>query len=119
MKHFLTLVSMMVVISLALGACTMGTGPGGAGQETTESPASTEAPVDGTEPAIVPIDLAGPPMQVGSLYTYLDGSILTAVPGGPFIMGFNNFFDSKEHEVTVGDFWIYTNEVTNEQYDWC
>jgi formylglycine-generating enzyme required for sulfatase activity len=117
MKHFLTLVSMMVVVSLALGACNMGTGlgPGAAGLDATEPPA-TEAP---TEPGIVPIDLAGPPMAVGSFYAYVDGSVLAAVPGGPFTMGFNNFFDSQEHQVTVSDFWIYTNEVTNEQYDWC
>lgn len=124
MKHFLSVVSMMVVASLALGACNMGAGPGAAGQNPTEPPGATEPPAteesgDPAEPTLVPVDLAGPPMEVGSFYTYVDGSILAAVPGGPFIMGFNNYFDSEEHEVTVSDFWIYTNEVTNEQYARC
>jgi formylglycine-generating enzyme required for sulfatase activity len=125
MKHFFTLVSVIVVVSLALGACTMVPGPGAAGQSDNEpdatEPPATEAPVDPapTEPGIVPIDLAGPPMEVGSFYTYVDGAILAAVPAGPFTMGFNNYFDSKEHEVTLSDYWIYTNEVTNDQYALC
>jgi formylglycine-generating enzyme len=126
MKHFLTLVSVMVVVSLALGACNLGSGPGAAGLDATEPPEATEAsgaeaPVDATatEPGIVPIDLAGPPMEVGSFYTYVDGAILAAVPAGSFTMGENNFFDSKEHTVTVSDYWIYTSEVTNQQYALC
>ena len=116
MKHVLAFVSVVVVVSLALGACA-GAGPAAAGQDATQPPQSTEPP--STEPAIVPVDLAGPPMEVGSFYSYIDGSILAAVPAGPFTMGFNNFFDSKEHTVTVSDFWIYTSEVTNKQYALC
>lgn len=69
-------------------------------------------------PTFEPIDLAGPLMQVGSKYTYIDGAILVAVPGGPFLMGYNNFGE-KEHEVTLGDFWIYSNKITNGQYARC
>ncbi len=111
MKRLLIFVSMTAILSLILSAC------GALGLGATEPPA-TQAPA--TEPpTILPIDLAGPEMRVGSFYNYIDGSVLAAVPEGPFTMGFNNFFDSKEHTVTVSDFWIYTSEVTNQQYALC
>lgn len=117
MKRFLILVSAVTVFSMVLAACG---GDGGAPTEAaTQVPAIEPGAVPATDaPAIVPIDLAGPPMEVGSLYSYVDGSILAAVPGGPFVMGYN-FFDNLEREVVVGDFWIYTNEVTNAQYGLC
>ena len=54
-------------------------------------------------------------MEVGATYLYVDGSTLVAVPGGEFIMGYGND-DNLEHKVTLGDFWIYRDEVTNSQY---
>jgi formylglycine-generating enzyme required for sulfatase activity len=125
MKRFIHLISALTVVSLALAAC-----GGGAAQQTeppaTEAPteAATEAPTEAateaaTEPpAVVPVDLAGPPMELGSKYVYVDGTVLIAVPGGPFIMGYN-FADNPEREVTVGDFWIYSTKVTNQQYALC
>src|SRR5271157_1781940 len=65
-----------------------------------------------------PIDLAGPSMAVGSTYRYFDGTLLVAVPGGPFIMG-NNGSDNPEHTVTLSDFWIYSTKVTNRQFGQC
>jgi formylglycine-generating enzyme required for sulfatase activity len=62
--------------------------------------------------------MAGPPMEVGSTYRYVDGTLLVAVPGGPFIMGHGGT-DNPEHEVTLGDFWIYQTEVTNRQFEVC
>ena len=47
-------------------------------------PASTE-PAPSDTPA--PVAFAGPAMEVGSTFEYFDGSLLVAVPGGPFIMG--------------------------------
>ncbi len=44
-------------------------------------------------------DLSGPVMEVGSQFPYVDGSMLVAVPGGPFIMGHGGD-DNPEHEVT-------------------
>jgi hypothetical protein len=58
-------------------------------------------------------------MEVGSKFAYIDGSILAAVPGGPFVMGYSSFGDSAEHEVNLSDFWIYSTEVTNQQYALC
>jgi len=113
MKRQLSLVSFLTVLTLILAACGGNTEIAGdsATQEPGDQLLATEAPV-------VPIDLAGPLMQVGSFYSYVDGAILAAVPGGPFVMGYN-FFDNLEREVSVGDFWIYTGEVTNDQYAYC
>ncbi len=65
-----------------------------------------------------PLNLAGPPMQVGSSYLYFDGSLLVAVPGGPFLMGHGGS-DNPEHTVTLSDFWIYSTKVTNREFQQC
>lgn len=123
MKRFLLLVSVLTMLSLVLGAC----GPSDA---PVEEPAATEAPVEGSagmseQPTEVPtdvpiktVDLAGPPMEVGSKYLFVDGTVLVAVPGGEFTMGYN-FADNPERKITVGDFWIYSTKVTNRQYALC
>jgi len=58
-------------------------------------------------------------MEVGSTYSYVDGSVLLAVPEGQFVMGTANGRDNPEHMVTLSDFWIYSTEVTNQQYKLC
>lgn len=129
MKRFLYFVSILTLVSLILSACTLGsvqpsatvvpdaTEPPAAA---TEAPAVTEVPTLAVEPteALVTIDLAGPPMEVGSKYPYVDGTILVAVPGGPFTMGYNSA-DNPVHEVTLSEFWIYSTKVTNSQYALC
>jgi formylglycine-generating enzyme required for sulfatase activity len=86
-----------------------------------EQPTNTIIPVP-TEEAptatLEPVALAGPPMEVGSMWPYVDGSILVAVPGGPFTMGHGGS-DNPEHEVTLSDFWIYQGKVTNQEYALC
>lgn len=123
MKRFLLLVSVLTILSLVLGACGPSTAPAG------ES-AATEAPIEGaagmseqpteapTDTPIKTVDLAGPPMEVGSKYLFVDGTVLVAVPGGEFTMGYN-FDDNPERKITVGDFWIYSTKVTNRQYAMC
>jgi len=125
MKRLINLVSLITLTMLILGACNM---PGDTSTPTeapqaatTEAPTATEAPVVPTAtavPTLFTVDLAGPLMVVGSKYTYVDGTVLVAVPGGPFLMGYN-FADNPEREVTVGDFWIYSTKVTNDQYALC
>ncbi len=88
-------------------------------------PANTIIPVP-IEPSVTaapsttlePIALAGPLMEVGSMWPYVDGSILVAVPGGPFTMGHGGS-DNPEHEVALSDFWIYQAKVTHQQYALC
>lgn len=80
------------------------------------SSSSTQPPAD--SPSAVPIDLAGPVMEVGSSFLYVDGTVLVPVPGGPFTMG-SGGPDNPEHEVNVSDFWIYSTKVTNGQYAYC
>lgn len=86
--------------------------------QATEAPAVSEEMVAVPSPTVAPISLAGPPMQVGSTYLYFDGTTLVAVPGGPFSMGHGGS-DNPVHQVTLGDFWIYSTKVTNQQYAAC
>ena len=115
----------IIILILLVSGCNYGVTP--PAEVTEEPPQPTEAqptqpqtllPTETSTPALVTIDLAGPLMEVGSKYTYVDGSILVAVPGGPFIMGYN-FEDNPVREVTVSDFWIYSAKVTNQQYALC
>jgi len=90
------------------------------------SPTATAAPVNvgsATKAPLAtsttaPLDLAGPPMQVGSTYLYFDGTLLVAVPGGSFLMGHGGS-DNPEHTVTLSDYWIYSTKVTNLQFQQC
>lgn len=91
----------------------------------TEPPALVTVTITLTEvtqaqpsPTIVTIDLSGPPMEVGSTYTYVDGSVLVAVPKGEFIMGHGGV-DDPEHIVFLDDFWIYRAEVSNRAFALC
>ena len=68
--------------------------------------------------SLVPIDLAGPKMEVGSIWLYVDGTTLVAVPAGEFTMGHGGF-DNPENQVTLPDFWAYSTEVTNRQFAFC
>ncbi len=117
MKRFLHLTSTVVVMTLILAACNFPIIPVTGG-----SADPTEPPVNVTEPpasaTLVPVDLAGPPMIVGSKYPYVDGTLIMAVPGGPFIMGYGAA-DNPIHEVELSDFWVYSTKVTNQQYALC
>ncbi len=85
------------------------------------APASTPIPPTPTRipatPTLAPVELA-PPMEVGSSFTYVDGTTLVAVPIGPFLMGHGSA-DNPEHTVTLSDYWIYATKVTNSQYALC
>jgi formylglycine-generating enzyme required for sulfatase activity len=127
MKRFLVFISIMTGVSVILSACNIPVS-----LVVTESPAAiTEAPIVPTESPLVvteaptatnapliSINLAGPPMELGSKYKYVDGSILVAVPAGKFTMGYNAA-DNPIHEVTLSDFWIYSTKITNQQYALC
>lgn len=108
----------ILVLIAALSACgPQATAPG----STQAPPANTvaPAPTEAVPPAtLAPVALAGPEMKVGSKYPYVDGTILVAVPGGPFTMG-RGGLDNPEHQVTLSDFWIYSTKVTNQQYAFC
>ena len=124
MKRMLYYFSLFTALSVVLSSCEGFLQSPPATKAPVTLPSATVAPPTATEPpateaaVLQPIDLAGPAMELGSKYMYVDGSILVAVPGGPFLMGYKNFGD-KEHTVTVGDFWIYSSKVTNGQYARC
>lgn len=119
MRRLVYFISIVTLASLILSACNL---PGSEVIPVTGSTETVEpsVPDNATEPpaTLEPIDLAGPVMEVGSKYPYVDGTILVAVPGGTFIMGYNGE-DNPIHEVTVSDFWIYSTKVTNSQYALC
>ncbi|HWA15677.1 MAG TPA: SUMF1/EgtB/PvdO family nonheme iron enzyme, partial [Gemmatimonadales bacterium] len=123
MKRVYLLCSCLALLAILLSACAPQATPTvvptepPATQAPTEAPA-TEAAVTPTE-TLVPINLAGPEMAVGSKFQYVDGSTLVAVPGGTSLMGRGGGTDNPEHEVTLSDFWIYRTEVTNQQYAYC
>jgi len=81
----------------------------------TAVPVPTESATAAIPAAVAP---ALPAMEVGSTWRYFDGSLLVAVPGGPFIMG-SGGQDNPVRTVNVGDFWIYRTEVTNRMYSLC
>lgn len=91
------------------------------------APPAIATPVEPTavEPtAVVPTAVpptAAPPvlaMEVGTTFSYFDGSLLVPVPAGPFTMG-GGGSDNPVHTVYLSDFWIYTTEVTNRMYSLC
>lgn len=115
MKRLFNFTLWIAILSILVVSCGPSAQPGAAGDSNTEQqnpPAVVETPT------IQTIDLVGPPMQVGSTYRYVDGTLLVAVPGGKFIMGGNNE-DNPIHEVSLSDFWIYSTKVTNSQYAGC
>ncbi|MBI1793213.1 MAG: SUMF1/EgtB/PvdO family nonheme iron enzyme [Chloroflexi bacterium] len=123
MKHLRSSFLISIVFLILLAACAPQTAPIASQAPVTSAPAATETPAPTpTEapitPSLAPVVLSGPPMEVGSMWPYVDGSILVAVPGGPFTMGHGGS-DNPEHTVTLSDFWIYQAKVTNQQYAFC
>ena len=106
--HYAFYVSMIMLIMLAACApqATPIAQPTAVLTQPTETatlvPVPTEAPAT---PTLVPVVLSGPPMEVGSMWPYVDGSILVAVPDGPFTMGHGGT-DNPEHVVTLSHCWI-------------
>jgi len=96
----------IATLGLLLAACTV---------PPTSVPVTLTAPVPSATPE--PISLA-PVVAIGSRYVYADGTTLVAVPNGEFIMG-HGAADNPEHRVFLSDFWIFSTEVTNQQYALC
>ena len=124
MRKLRVFFSLLLTGMIILGACNLPAGtqaPIETDQPPTETepPTLTEVPIEPTlTPTLVPLDLSGPPMEVGSKYPYVDGSVLVAVPGGEFTMGHGGE-DNPEHTVNISSFWIYRAKVTNSQYAFC
>lgn len=107
------------LLLFVLGACaprSTGTPASGVSNGTGSTPAVNPGGI-ATEP-LVPLNLTGPEMAVGSTWPYVDGTTLVAVPAGSFTMG-RGGLDNPEHQVTLSDFWIYSTEVTNQQFARC
>jgi sulfatase modifying factor 1 len=96
----------LVVLFALVDAC---------GRSTIPTPVPTETPI----PTATLVKVTPPPVQVGASYLYVDGTTLVAVPSGSFIMGDPKGKDNPQHQVTLGDFWIYSTKVTDTQYKFC
>ncbi|HUI89319.1 MAG TPA: SUMF1/EgtB/PvdO family nonheme iron enzyme [Anaerolineales bacterium] len=87
----------------------------GCARSTTPTPVPTQTSV----PTATPVKINPPSVQQGASYLYADGTTLVAVPSGSFTMGDPKGKDNPQHQVTVGNFWIYSTMVTNTQYKFC
>ena len=120
MKHMRWMFYISMALMVLLAACAPASTPTPPADTANSAPAAdtaTSAPPTAAS-TTAPLDLAGPPMQVGSTYLYFDGALLVAVPGGSFTMGHGGA-DNPEHTVTLSDFWIYSTKVTNREYEQC
>jgi len=114
---YISMLLMILMAACAPASTPVSTLPPPTAPAASATTTNTSAPPTATS-TTAPLDLAGPPMQVGSTYLYFDGSLLVAVPGGPFIMGHGGS-DNPQHTVTLSDFWIYSTKVTNRQFQQC
>jgi len=125
MKRLFFIVSIATLFSILLAACTSKTAitpTAHATQVVAASPVNTATLVaisTATTSAPAPVVFTKPVVALDSTYRYIDGTLLDAVPAGPFTMGRKGGSDNPEHTVTLSDFWIYSTKVTNRQYDRC
>lgn len=126
MYHFLarSRSALCLLLLLVLAACNFPLFQT-AGSEPTAEPAATEAatdvPTDIVTVAAVDFPVFEEP-EAGTPMLWVDNSMVVYVPGGEFLMGFNEVNDSDhqpEHTVTLDGFWIYQAEVTNQMYASC
>lgn len=117
----ITLFLLLLMVSLA--ACGGGeTQPLADQQSPTAEPAlnptntaqATQPIVSATE--IIPVKMEP---QEGDTRAYVDGTSLVYIPAGEFSMGVKDGEDNPIHTVFTNGFWIYSTEVTNDQYDLC
>jgi len=120
MKPVHVVYSVLTLAVLVLSSCGPESTEAAATEAPSTEPVATEAPATGapTEPPAIPVDLAGPPMEVGSTFLAIDGSNFVAVPGGTSVQG-DGSKDNPVHDVTISDFWAQQTEVTNEMYRFC
>ncbi len=120
MKHLFTIVIVSVLFSILLAACLPKAGPNVLSTKATATNTSSLNPVSTEITAtLVPAVLPKPEAAIGATFRYIDGTLLVAVPAGPFKMGRAGGSDNPEHTVTLSDFWIYSTKVTNRQYAYC
>ena len=119
MKYLRPVLYLCGAVMMLLAACAPQSAPTGGPEESSGAAASAQVGngASATE-TLVPVNLAGPEMAVGSTWLYVDGTTLVAVPAGEFTMGHGGQ-DNPEHQVTLGDFWIYSTKVTNQQFARC
>lgn len=122
MKRYLIMSGLLGFVIVVVAACVPTSTESATATSVPTQQLSTTIPSTTTKPPatqtseIIPVtDLS---MKVGSVNPYIDGSNLVAVPAGEFIMGASEA-GNPEHTVNLSDYWIYSTEVTNQQYALC
>ena len=121
MNHrFFSHTAVILIVVLFLVACTLGrTPPEPSTTQSQDTQTPTRLSEIAQEPATTsPLNLAGPPPELGDTLSWVDGSLLVYIPPGEFVMGHSGE-DNPEHEVYLDGFWIYRTEVTNSMYLRC
>jgi formylglycine-generating enzyme required for sulfatase activity len=105
----------LLTLAMLLAAC-------GGGETQPASTASLEpAPVSPAESTPAPTELVPVKFEPkeGDTRTYVDGTTIVYIPAGEFSMGVKDGEDNPIHTVYTDGFWIYSTEVTHDQYDLC
>jgi len=119
MKRIYKLCLYLTAFGIFLSGCNLGVTPPVLTQPPVDlPPAASPPPTSQTADSPVLSSPPGPEMDIGSTWPYVDGGNLAAIPGGQFIMG-QGGADNPQHTVSLDAFWIYRNEVTNQQYAAC
>lgn len=117
------LLTLCVVFLLILCACDQDlvvTLPPEEDTATPEEPAPTEEPEPEPEDTPTMEDLGvADLLAAGTAMKWYDDGYLVFVPGGEVILGDNQYENNPEHQVDLGDYWIYMFPVTNGQYSHC
>jgi len=106
----------LMALALTLASCAPASTPTPTLTPVTEPGPTSQPPTTVVPPTLIPVALAGP--QAGSTMTWLDGSLLTYIPAGDFVMGLG-YGNAPQKSISLDGYWIYKTDVTNKMYAQC
>ena len=106
----------LMALALTLASCAPASTPTPTLAPVTEPSPTAEVPTATTPPTLAPVVLSGP--QSGSTMAWIDGSLLTYIPAGDFVMGLGSG-NAPQKTISLDSYWIYKTDVTNKMYAQC
>ena len=106
----------LMALALTLVSCAPASTPTPTLAPVTEPSPTSGPPTAAVPPTLVPVALAGP--QAGSTMAWLDGSLLTYIPAGDFVMGLGSG-NAPQKTISLDGYWIYKTDITNKMYTQC
>jgi len=106
----------LMALALTLASCAPAPTPTPTLAPVTEPSPTAEVPTATTPPTLAPVVLSGP--QSGSTMAWIDGSLLTYIPAGDFVMGLGSG-NTPQKTISLDSYWIYKTDVTNKMYAQC